>query len=48
MHEAALLRDFQQLPRQNTTAYRDWENWLKGGESSSARNLRIGLRDAAS
>ena len=27
-----LLRDFRQLPRQNTTAYRDWENWLKGGE----------------
>ena len=26
-----LLRDFRQLPRQNTTAYRDWENWLKGG-----------------
>jgi len=27
----SLLRDFQQLPRQNTTAYREWENWLKGG-----------------
>jgi len=26
-----LLRDFQQLLRQNTTAYREWENWLKGG-----------------
>ena len=26
-----LLRDFQQLPRQNTTVYREWENWLKGG-----------------
>ena len=26
-----LVRDFQQLPRQNTTAYREWENWLKGG-----------------
>jgi len=26
-----LLRDFQQLPRQNTTAYREWEIWLKGG-----------------
>jgi len=25
-----LLRDFQRLPRQNTTLYRDWENWLKG------------------
>lgn len=25
-----LLRDFQQLPRQNSTAYREWENWLKG------------------
>lgn len=27
----SLLRDFQQLPRQNTTAYREWETWLKGG-----------------
>ena len=27
-----LLRDFQQLPRQNTTTYRDWEKWLKGGD----------------
>ena len=26
-----LLRDFQRLPRQNTIAYREWENWLKGG-----------------
>jgi superfamily II DNA or RNA helicase len=26
-----LLHDFQQLPRQNTTIYREWENWLKGG-----------------
>ena len=26
-----LLRDFHQLPRQNTTVYREWENWLKGG-----------------
>ena len=25
-----LLRGFQQLPRQSTTVYRDWENWLKG------------------
>jgi len=25
-----LLKDFQQLPRQNTTMYRDWETWLKG------------------
>jgi ATP-dependent helicase HepA len=32
-HDArsSLLRDFQQLPRHNTTAYREWENWLKGG-----------------
>jgi len=29
---SSLLSDFQQLPRQNTTAYRDWENWLKGGD----------------
>ena len=28
---SCLLRDFQQLPRQNTSAYREWENWLKGG-----------------
>lgn len=27
----SLLRDFQQLLRQNTTIYREWENWLKGG-----------------
>lgn len=27
----SLLRDFQQHPRQNNTAYREWENWLKGG-----------------
>ena len=26
-----LLRDFQQVPEQNTTAYREWQNWLKGG-----------------
>jgi len=26
-----LLRDFQRIPRQNTTVYREWENWLKGG-----------------
>lgn len=26
-----LLRDFQQISRQNTSAYREWENWLKGG-----------------
>lgn len=26
-----LLHDFQQLPRQNTNVYREWENWLKGG-----------------
>lgn len=28
---SSLLRDFQQLTRQTTTAYREWENWLKGG-----------------
>jgi len=27
-----LLRDLKQLPRQNTTAFREWENWLKGGK----------------
>jgi hypothetical protein len=27
---SALLRDFQELPRQTTSAYRDWEAWLKG------------------
>ena len=26
-----LLKDFQKLPRQNTSPYREWENWLKGG-----------------
>ena len=26
----SLLKDFQQLPRQNTSVYREWENWLKG------------------
>ena len=25
----SLLRDFQQLPRQNTPPYREWETWLK-------------------
>jgi SNF2 family DNA or RNA helicase len=30
---SSLLRDFQQkIPRQNTAAYREWENWLKGGD----------------
>ncbi len=29
---AALLRDYQQLPRQNNVTYRAWENWLKGGD----------------
>lgn len=28
---SSLLRDYQQLSKQNTTAYREWENWLKGG-----------------
>ena len=27
-----LLSDSKQLSRQNTTAYREWENWLKGGD----------------
>jgi len=27
-----LLRDFQKLPRQRASAYRDWEKWLKGGD----------------
>jgi Superfamily II DNA and RNA helicases len=26
-----LLKDFQKLPRLNTSSYREWENWLKGG-----------------
>lgn len=26
-----ILRDFQGLPRQKATVYREWENWLKGG-----------------
>ena len=28
----SLLRDFRQLPRQNTPVYREWETWLKGSE----------------
>lgn len=28
---ASLLEDFQQIQRQNTAFYREWENWLKGG-----------------
>ncbi|MBN1547159.1 MAG: hypothetical protein JW902_10915 [Syntrophaceae bacterium] len=28
---SSLLMDFQKLPRQNTPSYREWENWLKGG-----------------
>ena len=28
---SSLLRDFQQLTKQNNSVYRDWENWLKGG-----------------
>ncbi|MDO9576171.1 MAG: helicase-related protein, partial [bacterium] len=27
-----ILKDFQKLPRQNSSAYREWENWLKGSE----------------
>jgi ATP-dependent helicase HepA len=27
-----LLRDFQKLSRNNTSAYRTWEKWLKGGD----------------
>ncbi len=30
---STVLQDFQQLPRQNTTVYREWENWLKGGDT---------------
>jgi hypothetical protein len=32
----SLFRDFQQLPRQNTSVYREWENWLKGGSQHLA------------
>jgi len=28
---ASLLQDLQGLARQNTNVYREWENWLKGG-----------------
>ncbi len=28
---SAILRAFRVLPRQTTTAYREWETWLKGG-----------------
>ena len=27
-----LLRDFKKLPPQNTSFYREWEKWLKGGD----------------
>ncbi len=27
-----LLKDFQGLPSQNTSLYREWKNWLKGGD----------------
>lgn len=27
-----LLEDFRKISRQNTDIYREWENWLKGGE----------------
>jgi len=26
-----LLQDFQRLPKQSITSYREWENWLRGG-----------------
>ncbi len=26
-----LLKDLQKLPRQNTSSYKEWKNWLKGG-----------------
>lgn len=35
-YRSRLLRDFQQLSRQSTSAYRDWENWLKGGSQHLA------------
>ncbi|MEA3544567.1 MAG: SNF2-related protein, partial [Thermodesulfobacteriota bacterium] len=28
-----LLHDFQQLSRQSSSVYREWENWLKGGSA---------------
>ena len=28
----SLLRDFQQLPRERSPVYREWENWLKGDD----------------
>ncbi len=31
-----LLRDLQKLPRQNASAYREWENWLKGADQHLA------------
>jgi ATP-dependent helicase HepA len=30
-YRANLLRDFLRLQRQNTSVYREWENWLKSG-----------------
>ena len=31
-----LLHDFQQLPRERSPVFREWENWLKGGEQRLA------------
>lgn len=33
---SSLLKDFQQIPRQKTAVYRDWENWLKSGSQNLA------------
>ena len=30
-HRSTLLKHFHQLPRQNNSICREWENWLKGG-----------------
>lgn len=39
---ALLLEDFQTIPRQTTVAYREWENWLKGGEQHLAITFEAG------
>ena len=31
-----LLHDFQQLPRERSPVFREWENWLRGGEQHLA------------
>ncbi len=38
-----LLQDYQKIPRQNTIVYREWENWLKGGNQHLAVTFDSGV-----